>query len=55
MKNVLILGSGMVAAPIIEYLLNKEYYVGVAGIDTERSKELVNNHPNGESNSLGRR
>jgi saccharopine dehydrogenase (NADP+, L-glutamate forming) len=49
MKNVLVLGSGMVAAPIIEYLLNKDYFVGVAGIDTERSKELINNHPNGEA------
>ncbi|PLX23017.1 MAG: saccharopine dehydrogenase [Salinivirgaceae bacterium] len=49
MKHVLILGSGMVAAPIIEYLLNKEYFVGVAGIDTERSEELINNHPNGKA------
>lgn len=49
MKKVLILGSGMVAAPIIEYLLNKGYFLGVAGIDTERSKELLNNHSNGKA------
>lgn len=49
MKRVLILGSGMVAAPIIEFLLGKDYYVGVAGIDTDRSKKLLNNHPNGNA------
>ncbi|WP_462279686.1 saccharopine dehydrogenase C-terminal domain-containing protein [Salinivirga cyanobacteriivorans] len=48
MKSVLILGSGMVAGPIIEYLLSKNYGLTVASIDQKRALELLNNHPNGQ-------
>lgn len=47
MKNVLILGSGMVAGPIIEYLLNKTFIITVAGIDEKRANELIGGHKNG--------
>ncbi|MFO7862423.1 MAG: saccharopine dehydrogenase C-terminal domain-containing protein [Salinivirgaceae bacterium] len=47
MNQILILGSGMVAGPIIEYLLEKAFLVTVASIDKERALKLLNNHPNG--------
>jgi len=49
MKKVLILGAGMVAKPIIQYLLNKNYYVTVASNTPERAIEMINNNPNGKS------
>lgn len=49
MKSVLILGSGMVAGPIIEYLLKKNYRLTIASIDQGRAERLINNHPNGQS------
>ncbi len=48
MKSVLILGSGMVAGPIIEYLLEKNYRLTVASINEKRAIQLLNNHPNGK-------
>lgn len=48
MKNVLILGSGMVAGPIIEYLLKNSFFVTVAGIDEKRAMQLLNGHKNGK-------
>jgi saccharopine dehydrogenase (NADP+, L-glutamate forming) len=47
MNQVLILGSGMVAGPMIEYLLEKAFLVTVASIDKERAIQLINGHPNG--------
>lgn len=47
MKSVLILGSGMVAGPIIEYLLEQNYLVTVAAINEKRGKALIGNHSNG--------
>jgi len=46
MKKVLILGSGMVAGPIIDYLLTNNYLVTIATPLVERALELVDNHPN---------
>lgn len=49
MKNVLILGSGLVARPIIQYLLGQGYAVTVASNTPDRSAELIAGHPNGIS------
>ena len=49
MKKVLILGSGMVAKPIIQYLLEKNYFVTVASNTPDRAVMMINNHPNGIS------
>ncbi|PKP09190.1 MAG: saccharopine dehydrogenase [Bacteroidetes bacterium HGW-Bacteroidetes-4] len=49
MKKVLILGSGMVAGPIIHYLLNRNYFVTVASNTPERARELINNAPRGHA------
>lgn len=48
MSKVLVLGSGMVAGPLISYLLNKGIYITVASNTKERAEELVGNHPKGE-------
>jgi saccharopine dehydrogenase (NADP+, L-glutamate forming) len=49
MKSVLILGAGLVAKPIIEYLLGEGYKVTVASPMKERAEEMIDKHPNGES------
>ncbi len=48
MKQVLILGSGLVARPIIRYLLDKNYHVTVASNTPDRAEEMIDGHPNGE-------
>ncbi len=47
MKKVLILGSGMVAGPIIKYLLNRGFFVTVASNTPQRAALLINNSPRG--------
>lgn len=49
MKNVLILGSGLVARPIIRYLLEKKYHVTVASNTPDRSDAMIAGNPNGVS------
>jgi saccharopine dehydrogenase (NADP+, L-glutamate forming) len=49
MKSVLILGAGLVAKPIIEYLLHGGYMLTVASPMKERADEMISNHPNGRS------
>ncbi len=49
MKKVLILGSGLVARPIIQHLLNKNYRLTVASNTPDRSDIMINKHPNGKS------
>jgi saccharopine dehydrogenase-like NADP-dependent oxidoreductase len=47
MKKVLILGAGLVAGPIIKFLLNNGFYVTVASNTPNRAEELINNAPRG--------
>lgn len=51
MKKVLILGAGMVAKPIVRYLLEKKIHVTVATApDTmDRAKEMTEGHENGDA------
>lgn len=49
MKKVLILGSGLVARPIIQYLLSKKYQVTVASNTTDRSDMMIDGNPGGTS------
>jgi saccharopine dehydrogenase (NADP+, L-glutamate forming) len=49
MKKVLILGAGLVAKPIIEYLLAEGYKLTVASPMKERADEMINHDPNGRS------
>jgi len=47
MKKVLILGAGMVAQPIIRYLLSNKIKVTVASNTPERAEKMINGHKNG--------
>jgi len=47
MKKILILGSGMVAQPIIRYLLSKNFRVTVASNTPDRSDAMIAGHENG--------
>ncbi|MEI7896270.1 MAG: saccharopine dehydrogenase C-terminal domain-containing protein [bacterium] len=49
MKNILILGSGLVAKPIIQYLLSKNYHVTVASNTPDRSDAMIAGNPQGMS------
>lgn len=48
-KSVLILGSGMVARPIIQHLLLKGYRVTVASNTPDRTEMMINGHKNGKN------
>ena len=49
MNRVLILGAGLVARPIITYLLEKSYKVTVAALNYDRAEELVKDYPGGKA------
>jgi len=49
MKKVLILGAGMVANPIIQYLLSKNINVTVAALNYEEAKRMVGDAKNGKA------
>jgi saccharopine dehydrogenase (NADP+, L-glutamate forming) len=49
MKKVLILGAGLVAKPMVEYLLEKGYRILVASPMKERADEMINGNPLGSS------
>jgi saccharopine dehydrogenase-like NADP-dependent oxidoreductase len=49
MQTVLILGAGLVAKPMVQYLLGKDYHVTVASNTPDRASQMIRNHPNGRS------
>lgn len=49
MKKVLILGAGLVAKPMIEYLLERNFKVLIASPMKDRADEMINGNPNGSS------
>lgn len=49
MQKILILGAGLVAKPIVQYLLKKNYEVTVASNTPDRAEHMINKHPNGSS------
>ncbi len=46
MSKVLILGAGLVARPLVRYLLDHGYEVVVASRTVSKAIKLVDNHPN---------
>jgi len=53
MKNVLVLGAGLVARPLVNYLLDRpEFTVVVADVEPARAEKLVAGHPRGRAISL---
>jgi len=49
MQNILILGAGLVAKPMVQYLLDKNYHITVASNTPDRASEMIKNHPNGKA------
>ncbi len=52
MKKVLVLGAGMVAGPLIRYLLEREYQLTVTSLVIEDAVKLVSGDPNGTAMTL---
>ncbi len=46
-QKVLVLGAGLVARPLIQYLLGRGFEVTVADKTSDRAREYVGAHPNG--------
>ena len=49
MKKALILGAGLVAKPLVEYLLGKEIPITIASPMKQRADSMISNHPLGSS------
>jgi|CXWL01.1.fsa_nt_gi saccharopine dehydrogenase-like NADP-dependent oxidoreductase len=53
MRNVLVLGAGLVARPLLQYLLtHHEFRVVVATSEPERARRLMGEHPRGQVAAL---
>lgn len=53
MKNILVLGAGLVARPLVRYLLDQQdFKVIVASRTLEKANALIENHPRGEAHGL---
>ncbi len=53
MKNVLILGAGLVAKPLVRYLLDQpDFHVKVASRTVSKAEKLVGDHTRGEAQPL---
>ncbi|MCK4225247.1 MAG: saccharopine dehydrogenase NADP-binding domain-containing protein [candidate division Zixibacteria bacterium] len=53
MKKVLVLGAGLVAKPLVQYLLDQpDFFVKVASRTVSKAEKLVGDHPRGEALSL---
>lgn len=49
MNRVLVLGAGLVARPLVRYLLDKGFRVTVASRTSSKAEALVEGHPQGEA------
>lgn len=49
MKNILLLGAGMVAKPITDYILNNGFELTIAGRTLSKAQKLINKRPNGKA------
>lgn len=53
MKNVLVLGAGMVSRPLVRYLLDQnDVSVTMASRTVSKAEAIIDNHPNGKPVSL---
>lgn len=52
MKQVLVLGAGMVSRPLVRYLLDHQFKVRLGDIRKEQAVAIIDGHPNGESLEL---
>jgi len=49
MKKILILGAGLVAKPMVQYLLSKNHFVTVASNTVERAEKMIMENPCGKA------
>lgn len=49
MKKILVLGAGLVARPLVQYLLDRGFVVTVASRTLSKAQALVGRHPNGSA------
>ncbi len=52
MKMILVLGAGMVARPLVRYLLERGYRLVQADIDPARAEAMIAGHPDGRAVAL---
>jgi saccharopine dehydrogenase (NADP+, L-glutamate forming)/spermidine synthase len=52
MKKVLVLGAGLVARPLVQYLLDQDFEVRVASRTLSKAEGLIGGHPRGEPHQL---
>lgn len=52
MKNVLVLGAGLVSKPLVHYLLSRNYSVIVASRTVSKADKLIEGFENGKAESL---
>jgi saccharopine dehydrogenase-like NADP-dependent oxidoreductase len=52
MKRILVLGAGLVAKPLVHYLMDKGHEVTVASRTVSKAARLVRDHPNGKALEL---
>ena len=52
MKNVLVLGAGLVSRPLVEYLLKKKFQVKVASRTVSKAQALIKGYNNGSAEAL---
>jgi alpha-aminoadipic semialdehyde synthase len=52
MKRVLVLGAGLVAKPLVRYLLDKGYQVTMASRTASKAEAMIAGHPNGKALAL---
>jgi len=52
MKKVLVLGAGLVAKPLVRYLLDRGFYVTMASRTVSKAEKMIDRHPNGQAFTL---
>ena len=52
MQEVLILGAGMVASPMVKYLLDHSFAITLADVDISKAIKIIDNHPNGKAKQI---
>ncbi len=49
MKNILVLGAGLVSKPLVRYLLDHNFHVKIASRTVSKAEALIDGHPNGST------
>lgn len=53
MKNILVFGAGLIAKPLVQYLLDQpDFYVKVASRTLSKAVNIIGNHPRGHAQEL---